>query len=167
TGQVDAAFHPQACGEARVGRAVEDPPAPLETPGRHGRAVVRDGVRFETPSNDAAGEGSPGLVRPAAVSSLTPSDAPPRSAHEPAAVDVDRLPGDVAVARQQDHDVGDLLGRAEAADGDQVRPGPGVGGDHLRLDQRRGDAVDRDALFAESVPTRTTAHPTPRGMSAW
>jgi hypothetical protein len=61
---------------------------------------------------------------------------PAESAHVPSAVDVDRLPRHVAVAGEHDGDRRHFLHRAEAADGDQVRPRVGIDAHHFRLHQR-------------------------------
>ena len=56
--------------------------------------------------------------------SLVPSPQP--LADVPATVHVDRLPGDVTVARQHDGHVGHFLEGAEAAHGNEVRAGLGI-----------------------------------------
>src|ERR1700682_1908027 len=53
------------------------------------------------------------------------------SAHIPAAVDVDGLAGDVAVAGQHDGDRGDLVRRAEATDRNEGRLDRGGTLDHV------------------------------------
>src|SRR5690242_18344688 len=47
------------------------------------------------------------------------------------AVDVDRLAGDVAVPRDRDHELGDLVDGAEAADGNSVAARPQVAAHHV------------------------------------
>src|SRR5260370_6565199 len=71
------------------------------------------------------------------------------SAHIPAAVDVDGLAGDVAVAGQHNGDRGDLVHRAEATDRNEGRLDRGVILDHVGFDQRRRDHIRRDPFLGQ------------------
>ena len=51
-----------------------------------------------------------------------------RSAHVPAAVDVDRLASDVAIGGQHDHHVGHFVHGAQSAHRNQVWPARGLSG---------------------------------------
>jgi hypothetical protein len=83
-----------------------------------------------------------------------------------AAVDGDDLSGDVPrrVRAQEGDDARHLLGTAEPTNG-HLRPDPvkdllGDGLEHLRLDEPRGDRVDRDAdvVVLELVPALCRAN---------
>jgi hypothetical protein len=58
--------------------------------------------------------------------------------------DMDGLPSDMALASEHHGHISRLLHRAETSNGSQVRSGVRIAGDHLGLDECRGDGVDGD-----------------------
>ena len=85
------------------------------------------------------------------------------STHKPSAVDVDGLSRDVAVPRKHHQYLGDLARRSESSNWDVVSPRVGIGGHHVRLNQRRGDSVDRDA-FLRQMPRVVVRQPVHAGL---
>src|ERR1035438_8639927 len=74
---------------------------------------------------------------------------PLTSIHIPAAIDVQRLAGDVAVARQHEGGIGHFVAGAETADGDAVGRRLHIGRDHFGFDQRRRNRIRSEEHTSE------------------
>src|ERR1035441_1039182 len=85
---------------------------------------------------------------------------PATSIHVPAAVNVQRLAGDVTVARQHQGGIGHFVARTETADGNAIGRRFHIGRDHFGFDQGGRNRIHRDAFPGEArrVEVRQPEH---------